>query len=202
MRRQDRVREPVEEAVAPAAHPPAQPQPTPDRLEPAPAPSKIFICYRREDSADVTGRIYDRLVERFGREQVFKDVDSIPLGLDFRTHLQEMVGACDVVIAVIGERWLSGGREGGRRLDDAKDFVRIELEAALQRNIPVVPVLVGGAQMPSSSDVPSTLVPLVYRHGMAVRPDPDFHHDVDRLIRGLLPSQQGAARRASMEQDM
>lgn len=146
---------------------------------------QIFVSYRREDSADVTGRLYDRLVARFGRERVFKDVDSIPLGVDFRTHLQEVVGACDVVVAVIGERWLSVGGEGSRRLDDGKDFVRIELETALQRQIPVVPVLVGGARMPSVGDLPPTLAALVYRHGQAVRPDPDFHHDMDRLIQGL-----------------
>ena len=146
---------------------------------------RIFVCYRREDSADVTGRVYDRLVERFGREQVFKDVDSVPLGVDFRTHLQKMVDACDVVVAVIGQRWLTAGEEGVRRLDNAQDFVRIELETALQRQIPLIPLLVGGAQMPAASDLPATLAALVYRHGQAVRSDPDFHHDVDRLVHGL-----------------
>ena len=146
---------------------------------------RIFVSYRREDSADVTGRLYDRLVARFGREQVFKDVDSIPLGVDFRTHLQEVVSACDVVVAVIGERWVSVGEGGSRRLDDTKDFVRIELETALQREIPIIPVLVGDARMPSVRDLPPTLAALVYRHGQSVRPDPDFHHDMDRLIHGL-----------------
>lgn len=146
---------------------------------------RIFISYRRDDSADVTGRLYDRLVARFGRERVFKDVDSIPLGVDFRTHLQEVVSACDVVVAVIGERWMSVGEGESRRLDDTKDFVRIELETALQREIPIIPVLVGAARMPSVRDLPPTLAALVYRHGQSVRPDPDFHHDMDRLIHGL-----------------
>ncbi len=146
---------------------------------------RIFVSYRREDSADVTGRLYDRLVARFGRERVFKDVDSIPLGVDFRTHLQEVVSACDVVVAVIGERWVSVGEGGSRRLDDLKDFVRIELETALRQEIPVIPVLVGAARMPSVRDLPSTLAALAYRHGQSVRPDPDFHHDMDRLIHGL-----------------
>ncbi len=146
---------------------------------------RIFVSYRREDSADVTGRLYDRLVARFGRERVFKDVDSIPLGVDFRTHLQEVVSACDVVVAVIGERWMSVREGESRRLDDTKDFVRIELETALQREIPIIPVLVGAAKMPSVRDLPPTLAALVYRHGQSVRPDPDFHHDMDRLIHGL-----------------
>ena len=170
-----------------AAPPPAR-RPTPglraDAVAESPGAPRVFICYRRDDSADVTGRIYDRLAEHFGREQVFKDVDSIPLGVDFRTHLAAVVGACDIVIAVIGNRWLAAGSEGQRRLGD-DDFVRIELEAALQRQIPVVPVLVGGARLPSAGDVPASLAALVYRQGLAVRPDPDFHRDVDRLIHGL-----------------
>lgn len=145
----------------------------------------IFVCYRREDSRDVTGRIYDRLVARFGREHVFKDVDSIPLGVDFRSHLQRVVGRCDVFVIVIGDRWLGARAEAGRRLDDDQDFVRIEIETALQRQIPVVPVLVGGAPVPAERDLPPPLAPLAYRQGIAVRPDPDFHHDIDRLIQGI-----------------
>lgn len=146
---------------------------------------RLFVCYRRDDSADVTGRMYDRLVARFGREHVFKDVDSVPLGVDFRTHLQKMVGACDVVVVVVGERWLSASERGVRRLDDADDFVRIELETALQRQIPVIPVLVGGAPMPTADDLPGAIAALAYRQGQNVRSDPDFHRDMDRLIQAL-----------------
>lgn len=148
---------------------------------------KILLSYRREDSADVTGRIYDRLVQQFGRQQVFKDVDSIPFGVDFRKHLHQLVESCDVVVAVIGDRWNGPmSQEPRKRLDDAKDYVRIELEAALQRDILVIPVLVRGAQIPAESDLPSTLAPLAYRNGLSVRPDPDFHRDMDRLIEGLV----------------
>lgn len=134
----------------------------------------------------MVGRIYDRLVERFGKQQVFKDVDSIPLGVDFRKHLQKIVGSCDIFLAVMGDHWLeTGGAAGKKRLDDPKDFVRIELEAALQRDIPVVPVLVRNARVPEESELPVTLAALAYRNGMAVRPDPDFHRDMDRLIEGV-----------------
>ena len=147
---------------------------------------KIFLSYRREDSADVVGRIYDRLVERFGKEQVFKDVDSIPLGVDFRKHLVQMVGSCDILLIVIGVNWLTADHPGGKkRLDDVKDFVRIELEAALQRNIPLIPILVHGAQVPEEGELPTTLAALAYRNGMAVRSDPDFHRDMNRLIEGI-----------------
>ena len=166
----------------------AKPQPAPPAAAAASASSKdrIFISYRRHDSADITGRIYDRLVQRFGKDQVFKDVDSIPLGVDFREHLGNVVGRCNLVLAVIGDQWLtSAAAGGGHRLDDAKDFVRIELESALERRIPVIPLLVRGAAVPSDSELPPSLAALTYRNGISVRPDPDFHRDIDRLIAGL-----------------
>jgi hypothetical protein len=82
----------------------------------------IFISYRRADSPDATGRIYDRLVAEFGRVQVFKDIDTIPLGRDFRSHLNEMVGGCDAVLAIVGPHWTDTRNEAGeRRLEDADD---------------------------------------------------------------------------------
>lgn len=148
--------------------------------------SKILISYRREDSADITGRIYDRLVQQFGREAVFKDVDSIPLGVDFRKYLDEQVAQCDVFLAVIGRKWMkTNGRKGKSRLDEPGDFVRIEVESALKRNIPIIPVLVGGASIPSADRLPASIQELPYRNGIAVRTDPDFHRDMDRLIHSL-----------------
>jgi hypothetical protein len=150
------------------------------------ATAKIFISYRRHDSEEITGRIYDRLVQRFGKEQVFKDVDSIPLGVDFREHLNKMVGSCDVLLAVMGNEWLTAKHpDGGRRIGHTKDFVRIELEAAIDRKTPVIPVLVRGAQVPPETELPPSLAPLAYRNGIPVRSDPDFHRDVDRLIAGV-----------------
>ncbi len=148
--------------------------------------SGIFISYRRSDSPDATGRIYDRLVAEFGKAQVFKDVDSIPLGRDFRGHLNDIVGNCGVMLAIVGPRWTDARNPAGqRRLDDADDFVRIELETALARDIPVVPVLVGHAQIPLASDLPGSLGSLVFRQSIEVRPDPDFHNDATRLVTAL-----------------
>ena len=145
----------------------------------------LFISYRRQDSADITGRIYDGLIQHFGKTAVFKDVDSIPLGIDFREHLREHVGRCSILIAIIGKNWLVGGEGKQPRLNDARDHLRIELETALQRNIPVIPVLVQGATIPQEDELPSSLRSLAYRNGISVRPDPDFHTDMDRLIRGV-----------------
>jgi hypothetical protein len=165
-------------ATTPAAAAPVPPPPVPTR-------DTVFISYRRQDSADVTGRIYDRLVQRFAREQIFKDVDSIPLGVDFRSHLEGVVGRCTLLLAVIGPAWLGAAGAKGRRLDDPSDFVRIEIEAALARGIPVIPILVGGATPPDANELPPGLAALTFRNGISVRPDPDFHRDMDRLIAGL-----------------
>ena len=146
--------------------------------------TSVFISYRREDSRHQAGRLHDRLVAHFGSEQVFKDVDSIPLGLDFRQVLTEQVAGCDVFLAVISDTWLSiAGKGWTRRLDDPGDFVRIEVEAALDRKIPVIPVLVGSSSVPQSEELAESLRRLAFRNGLPVRPDPDFHNDVDRLIR-------------------
>ena len=148
--------------------------------------SKILISYRCDDSADVTVRIYDRLVQKFGQGAVFKDVDSIPLGVDFRTFLDEQVAKCEVFLAVIGRDWMKKrGSKGKSRLDDSGDFVRIEIESALKRKIPVIPVMVSGASIPSAERLPDSIQDLSYRQGIAVRPDPDFHRDMDRLIEYL-----------------
>jgi|HubBroStandDraft_6_1064221.scaffolds.fasta_scaffold25604_2 hypothetical protein len=147
---------------------------------------KVFCCYRREDSTHQTGRIFDQLTARFGKDDLFRDVDSMPLGFDFRNVLSEQVARCDVLLAIIGDAWLSAAEKTGeRRLDNPGDFVRIEIESALRRKIPVIPVLVGHAPMPKTDDLPESLRELAFRNGLAVRADPDFHHDIERLIHGI-----------------
>ena len=147
---------------------------------------RIFISYRRDDSAETAGRIYDRLVQSFEKGSIFKDVDSLPAGFDFRDVLDDALRKCDVFLAIIGVQWLEiRNPDGRRRIDDPRDFVRIEIESALERNIPVIPVLVQGASMPSASELPLAIRDLKYRQALLVRPDPDFHTDMDRLIRNL-----------------
>jgi CheY-like chemotaxis protein len=171
---------------------------------------RIFLSYRREDSEHVAGRIYDRLEAHFGGENVFMDVAAIPFGVDFREHLDRAVGQCDVLLAVIGERWLDarfvdGPRQGQRRLDDPADFLRIEIQSALARGIPVIPVLVGGARMPVESDLPEGLRGLAYRNATEVRSGRDFRDHVDRLTRGIeevvRSREAGAARPAAAQQE-
>jgi hypothetical protein len=125
------------------------------------------------------------LKQKFGSDAVFKDVDSMQLGQDFRKQLKDAVGRCDVLLAVIGQHWTGVGERGARRIDDPRDHLRIEVESALERDIPVIPVLVQGTTVPAEQDLPGPLRSLAYRHGQQVRPDPDFNADIERLMRGI-----------------
>jgi hypothetical protein len=143
---------------------------------------QIFISYRRDDSEDVCGRIYDRLDSAFSN--VFKDTEGIPPGVDFRFELERAVAACDVMLVVMGKRWDNAKHR--RRLNDPDDFVRIEIEAALKREIPVIPVFVHRrTHMPDRAQLPISLHPLTYRQARQARPDPDFHRDLDGLIQDI-----------------
>ena len=116
----------------------------------------IFISYRRSDSTAETERIHDRLVADFGEGRVFQDVGDIPLGAEFAEILDQAVSQCQVVLVIIGKTWLTVAEpDGTRRLDNPDDFVRIEVESALRRKIPVIPVLVQGATIPRRSQLQS-----------------------------------------------
>ena len=149
---------------------------------------KIFISYRRDDSEDIAGRIYDRLVAHFGKAAVFKDVDAIPFGVDVRDYINASLDQCQVVLAVIGKTWLTvTDGNGDRRLDNPADWVRLELEEAFKRKgkVVIVPVLVRRATMPAPNELPPALVNLAYLNAASARPDPDFHGDMDRLVAQL-----------------
>ncbi len=119
---------------------------------------KIFISYRRNDSATSAGRLYDRLEGHFGQDQVFMDIDTIRPGLNFVEVVQQAIADSDGLIAVIGQEWLTASDgTGGRRLDQPDDLVRLEIATALERGIRVVPVLLQGAEMPRGIDLPEGL---------------------------------------------
>ena len=147
---------------------------------------QIFISYRRDDAAYVTGHINDLLRKEFGHDAVFTDIDNIALGVDFRAVLDQTVSQCQVLLAVIGVDWLTvRDQEGGLRLQDPADFVRIEIESALKRDIPVIPLLVSGAKMPAAEELPESLRGLAFRNGTQIRPAQDFIVDMARLIKNL-----------------
>ena len=150
-----------------------------------PAAGRIFISYRREETAYAAGWLFDRLADQFGRGQVFKDVDSIDLGDDFVEVITAAVGFCDVLLALIGDQWLAiTDEDGRRRLDNPDDFVRLEIEAALTRKVRVIPILVGGARMPRADELPPSLVALARRQALELSPS-RFEFDTSRLLKVL-----------------
>ena len=147
--------------------------------------AKLFINYRREDTRHAAGRLYDRLIQRFSEDQVFMDIDQIEPGEDFVDVINRKVGTCDIAIVAIGPHWLDvTDASGKRRLDDEEDFVRMEIVAALERNIRVIPVLVDGARMPGKHDLPEALAPLSRRNAIELS-ETRFHADVNRLIEAI-----------------
>src|SRR3954462_10254967 len=120
---------------------------------------RVFLSYRRDDSADAAGRLYDLLDGRYSH--VFMDVDTIKPGVDFERVVNEALDSCDVLIAVIGQRWLTiADGNGRRRLDKPEDYVRMEVAAALERDVTVLPALIQEADMPGSDELPDPLKPL------------------------------------------
>jgi hypothetical protein len=146
---------------------------------------RIFISYRRDDTAYPAGWLYDRLASQYGGEKVFKDVDSIDLGDDFVQAITSAVGSCDVLLALIGKQWLTLTDERGqRRLDDPDDFVRLEIEAALTRTVLVIPILTDGARMPRVDELPDSLAGLGRRQALELNPN-RFEYDTNRLLKVL-----------------
>jgi hypothetical protein len=145
---------------------------------------RITISYRRDDSGVITGRIFDRLAAHYGRDAVFRDIDSIPPGADFRQHINQVIENSNILLAIVGPRWL-GTRSGLSRLDDEADPVRIEIEASFRNKLPVIPVLVLRATMPRAGQLPETIRDLAYRHAVQIDAGQDFDVHAARLIRAV-----------------
>ena len=145
----------------------------------------IFINYRRDDAPGVAGRLFDYLAGRFSKDDLFMDVDAMKPGVDFAKQLDTQVSQCRVLLAVIGPHWLDAtDKTGARRLDNEKDYVRLELASALKRDIAVIPVLVDGATMPAEETLSDDLKPLAYRHALELRHS-RFSADADAIVHAL-----------------
>lgn len=148
---------------------------------------RIFISYRRSDSRKFTRKLYDALSRQFSGQgdHVFRDLDNMPFGGDFRTHIQTYICQCDSLLAVIGDKWLDAKKEERRRLDDDKDPVRTEIGVALARQVRVIPVLVGNAEVPGLNSLPADLHKLAYANAADFREGRDFEASLDRLTSEL-----------------
>jgi hypothetical protein len=160
----------------------------------------IMVSYRRSDTGPITGRICDRLRTHFGSDQVYMDIDSTPIGIDYRSHINDFMSGCDVLLAVIGPQWLGTGQVGARRIDDPADMVRLEVANSLKRDVLVIPLLIDRTDMPGPNDLPEDLKDLTFRNALRVDGGIDFHHNVDRLcgaIEAALRKRPGPAHRVS-----
>jgi hypothetical protein len=161
--------------------------------------ARVFISYRRSDSRWAAGRLYDRLSEALGRENVFFDVSSIEPGEDFVDRIEQMVGECDVLLAIIGPQWLSvQDKSGKRRLDNVNDLIRVEIGAALKRKIRVVPLLVDDAEMPDPQHLPDELATLARRNAHELSFG-RFHEDLESFVHVLERILAGPAAQAGTE---
>jgi hypothetical protein len=149
--------------------------------------SAIFLSYRRDDSSGYAGRLFDNLAERFGRERVFMDIETLEPGMDFVAGIDRAIESCGAVIAMIGPNWVKAQDvEGHRRLDNPHDFIRLEITSALTRNVRVIPVLVHNASMPSEQELPEPLRPLCRLQASEIS-DNRWEFDVRRLADVLEP---------------
>jgi hypothetical protein len=151
----------------------------------------IMLSYRRDDSKWIAGRIFDRLEGHYGRGNVFMDIDNIPVGLDFREHLQQSLQRCDILLAIVGPRWLGTDEHGRHALAEETDWVRIEIETALAEQIPVIPVLIDRLRMPKATELPESLRNFAFRQAAEVDSGIDFRLHLDRLIRSMDQYLQG-----------
>ncbi|HEX6798561.1 MAG TPA: toll/interleukin-1 receptor domain-containing protein [Ktedonobacterales bacterium] len=148
--------------------------------------TRIFVSYRRDDSAPTTERIVDWIARAFGRRSVFQDVLSIPAGTDFRRHIAQAIRGSNVQVVVIGPRWLEARDPGGeRRIDQEDDSVRVEIETAFSVGTPVVPLLVDGARMPTMEQLPWGLRELAGINALRVRHNPDFAADMAAVVAAI-----------------
>lgn len=146
--------------------------------------SGVFISYRRSDSAPWAGRLRDRLVAELPERHVFFDIDNISLGVDFRKVIADTLADCDDVLLLIGPGWLERDSDGVRRVDDAADLHRVEVESSLRSGTRLIPILVGGASMPRAEDLPEPMRELAFRNAHKIE-HASFGRDVDVLVRAL-----------------
>ena len=147
---------------------------------------KLVVSYRRADTGPIAGRIFDRLSATYGSESVFMDVDNIPFGVDFREHIQQELSQCDILIVIIGPRWMGVSESGKTRLSDETDPVRIEVETAMRSRVPIIPILVDNASMPKATELPDSLRDFAFRNAAEVdAAGRDFRQHMDRVVRSI-----------------
>lgn len=149
------------------------------------AKGRVFISYRRAEASHIAGRLYDWLTRKIGDQQVFMDVDSIELGVDFAEVVVGAIERCSILLAVIGHQWEAVvDKDGKQRLSRPDDLVRLEIETAIKRGIRIIPLLIDRAEMPNAQDLPPTMSALARRNALTIRHE-TFKEDMGRLLRAI-----------------
>jgi hypothetical protein len=146
---------------------------------------KLVLSYRRHESAAMAGRIYDFLVTKYGAASVFIDLDNVPYGVDFKEHTRAILQQCDLIVVLVGPRWIGKRVDGSIGILNENDPVRIQVELAIQEKVTIFPVLVDGGQMPDRKDLPKALWNFPFINAAVVDSGRDFHPHVERLIRAI-----------------
>jgi MFS superfamily sulfate permease-like transporter len=157
----------------------------PARPVPKPRGSKVFISYRRDDTRDAAGRVYDWLVSKLPEKEIFFDVDTIPFGVDFKKSISDALSGSAVELVLVGEKWLNPNWRTSRWQFGSKpkeDFVQVEIESALELGVPIMPLLVDGVSMPDVESLPSSIAEFVSLNAAPIRAGRDFHLDMARVL--------------------
>jgi hypothetical protein len=160
------------------------------RPSPEPRGRKVFISYRRSDTAQIVGRVYDRLKSEISEDDLVFDVNTIPIGVDFKEYISGAVGESAVLLVMVGEKWLSSAWKRTRWWFESKpkvDFVQVEIELALDLGVPILPLLVDSTAMPNVDDLPNSIKEFVFLNAAAIRSGRDFHKDMDRVLERIVP---------------
>lgn len=157
----------------------------------------VFICYRRDDGRHAAGRLYDHLVDKFGEAGVFRDIDTLVAGDEWRAAIVERISQCDAVVVLVGRKWLERGADGRRRLDNPEDPVRFEIITALEHGVKILPAGIDGADMPAAGDLPEPLQDLVRFHALQLT-DSHFRQDAARLVDAIDRARASAARGSAL----
>jgi hypothetical protein len=155
------------------------------RPSPRPLGSKVFISYRRSDTKQMAGRVYERLSDEFSEQEIFFDIDTIPMGVNFREHISEAILESAVLLLLIGDKWLRPGPMRWFATRSAEDFVYTEIELSLEYGLPILPLLVDDAEMPKEHEVPKSIADFVLRNAALVRSGRDFKKDMERVIENI-----------------
>jgi hypothetical protein len=149
---------------------------------------ELFIAYRQADARGHAGRVGERLISYFGSGQVFKDIEALPIGVDFIDFVREKLQRTHVMVVVIGPNWIKD-----QRLHNPEDLHREEIRTAIERGVHLVPVLVDGASMPRKEELPEDIQPLVRRNAVEIT-DTRWDYDVGRLVKTVEEMLAGSPR--------